>query len=392
MQKILIICPTYGNAVEALSVHTKMMKSYFSRHFEVAIMATARQDDSATNMDPEPNVRLIELAGAWNFISLITKQPQIKEFDPDKIFIQYVPFLYGRGGINLGFPLWVMLMRIFSRASIEIYCHELYYPFEIKLKSMVMHFSHIIMLLILGISAHKILVTTRNFEKLMKRLLFFKKKIYWLPVGPNIEKTRVDDNACEAFRIKHSIAFTDFVLGSFGTFHPSKNYHLIFKILMKIKTQAKIPIKFIMIGQDEEKLLKYLGEDDFHQLKGIVITTGQLDDSEVNIAFAVMDLYLGYFTDGLTTRRGSIMAAMQAGLPIISTIGHATEECFIKQPQIYLYDPDEKIFFDAVMELIMHYGYQIKKNGKTRHVVFEEMFAWEKIFQSYQQSTGISGG
>jgi len=388
MQKILLICPTFGNTVEALSVHTKIISSYFKRDCEVAIMTSGGSANLKKTDNLEVKDRLIEISGTWNFINLIKKFTEIKAFNPDKIFIQYVPFLYGRGGINFSFPLFIMFLKIFFKYRIEIYFHELYYPFEMKMKSILMNVSHIIMLLILGISADQIMVTTKDFKKLMKRILFFKKNIFWLPVGPNIEKYRVDQKACDEFSRKNNISSADIVLGSFGTFHPSKNYHLIFDILKKIKTEEKIPVKFIMIGQDESQLLEYLGDGDFKELQGIVITTGKLNDFEVNVAFAVMDLYLGYFVDGLSTRRGSIMAAMQAGLPIISTLSKTTEGCFIKQAQVYLYDPDEKIFFASVKELIKHYGYQIKKMGKIPHQVFEELFAWEKIFQAYEKFDG----
>ena len=391
MQKLLLICPTYGNTVEALSVHTKIMSSYFKRAGEIIIMTSKEASNQGKADSREIKDRLIEISGAWNLINLAKKFKEIIAFNPDTIFIQYVPFLYGRGGINFSFPLWVLFLRIFFKYRIEIYFHELYYPFEMKMKSILMNVSHIIMLLVLGTSAHHILVTTKDFEKQMKRILFFKKYICWLPVGPNIEKYKVDQKACDEFRRKNNISSTDIVLGSFGTFHPSKNYQLIFDILKKIKTEEKVPVKFIMIGQNEAQLLEYLGAEDFKQLKGMVITTGKLDDLEVNVAFAVMDLYLGYFVDGLSSRRGSIMAAMQAGLPIISTLSKTTEGCFIQQAHIYLYDPDEKIFFDAVKELIKHYGYSIKKHGKILHPVFEEWFAWEKIFQTYEKFTSQKG-
>jgi len=388
MQKVLVICPSYGKSIEALSVHTKLMKQFFLRNYQVAVLTTAGLVSYDETESVQTHEQIIEVNGEWNFINLMKKTKEIRDFNPDKIFIQYVPFLYGRGGINFSFPLWVMLMRLLDKAKIEIYFHELYYPFEMKIKSMVMNVSHIIMLFILGLSAHHILVTTKAFEKILRRIFFLKKYIHFLPVGPNIEKHRIDHNACEEFRKKHNISSVDLVLGSFGTFHPSKNYHLIFEILKKIKTKDKMPVKFIMIGQDRTDLLNYLGEDDFKQLEDIVIATGSLNDSEINLAFAVMDAYLGYFMDGLSARRGSIMAAMQAGLPIISTISKTTEECFVKQAQVYLYDPDENIFSDGVRELIKHYGYHIKKTGKIKHVVFEDFFAWEKIFQTYEKYNG----
>ena len=178
MQKILLICPTFGNTVEALSVHTKIISSYFKRDCEVAIMTSGGSANLKKTDNLEVKDRLIEISGTWNFINLIKKFTEIKAFNPDKIFIQYVPFLYGRGGINFSFPLFIMFLKIFFKYRIEIYFHELYYPFEMKMKSILMNVSHIIMLLILGISADQIMVTTKDFKKLMKRILFFKKNIY----------------------------------------------------------------------------------------------------------------------------------------------------------------------------------------------------------------------
>jgi glycosyltransferase involved in cell wall biosynthesis len=66
-------------------------------------------------------------------------------------------------------------------------------------------------------------------------------------------------------------------------------------------------------------------------LKGLPVRIeGPLPGLEVSRRFAAMDIYLAPFLDGVSTRRGSLMAALQHGVATAGTRGELTDEILLR--------------------------------------------------------------
>jgi glycosyltransferase involved in cell wall biosynthesis len=57
-----------------------------------------------------------------------------------------------------------------------------------------------------------------------------------------------------------------------------------------------------------------------------VIAPGRLSDQELAAKLAASDIFLAPLIDGVTTRRTSVMAALQHGLPVVGTDGPLTDD------------------------------------------------------------------
>ena len=57
-----------------------------------------------------------------------------------------------------------------------------------------------------------------------------------------------------------------------------------------------------------------------------VITDGPLPAEEVSRRFAAMDIYFAAYADGVSTRRGALMAGLQHGAAIVGTKGTLTDD------------------------------------------------------------------
>ncbi len=143
---------------------------------------------------------------------------------------------------------------------------------------------------------------TRQFQR-----WFPNKPIHHLPVGSNI--ARVSLSRAHA-RERLGFNEADFVVGLFGTAHISRMLPLIDTTLRGLG-RAGHQVTLLYMGP--------WGQWRAHGTSVPLVTAGFLPGEEVSRRFAAMDMYLAAFLDGVSTRRSSLMTAMQHG---IATVGN----------------------------------------------------------------------
>jgi glycosyltransferase involved in cell wall biosynthesis len=87
-----------------------------------------------------------------------------------------------------------------------------------------------------------------------------------------------------------------------------------------------------LVGQCRTRLI-YIGDSDRAWKVGdaMVHCLGRLSAQNAADAIAASDLMINPFLDGISTRRGSAMAALQHGVPVLTTKGHNTEEIWTQE-------------------------------------------------------------
>ncbi len=142
-----------------------------------------------------------------------------------------------------------------------------------------------------------------------------------LPVGSNLPLSGLDQVAA-----KRRLGFdnSDFVCSVFGGNHVSRMFD---RIDMAVSAIAKS-----LAGQCKTRLI-YIGDSDRAWKIGdaMVHCLGRLSAKEAADAIVASDLMINPFLDGISTRRGSAMAALQHGVPVLTTKGHNTEKVWMKE-------------------------------------------------------------
>ena len=376
MNKILVVCPKYGPSNNALSAYTTLFCEEIAKIKKINVLTNYEELPKFN----EEHLEVHPVVKKWSFFGLLNIIDRIDQINPDAILFEYVPYLYGRAGINFGLVFFVMYLRLFRPYKIQIMLHELYYPFQLKIKLLIIHYSHLFMLFVLILSSKDIFVSTNYFKFFLSIFFFFKKKrIFHLPVGANIKPSTHSLKDINNFKNNHKIRESELILGSFGNFHPAKKYQMVFQALEELK----LPIKFIFIGQTIEDVYKNISEDLHGFIDNHVIATGKLNDYEVNLALSAMDIYIGYFIDGLSTRRGSVIAALQIGVPVISTMTWKTDDLFYFDKEIYLLKADDDEFKKSLNQLIIKEHQHLKPKEKTMSKTFIKHFTWASIVRKY---------
>ena len=365
MKKILIISPKFAPGKDGLSGHTTKLALVLREEFEVNVL-TSNSDHSPTSFS---NINIIEYSGAWSFSKLYIfwKTSIFKEFD--KIIIQYVPSLYNpRGGINFSVIIFFLYLRLRQKAEISIIFHELYYPFSWYWKNLILHFSHKIMLFGALVSAQFSFFSTRRFLNETRSFVINRTKKFHLPVGDNLIHTQQSLSTHQRNEIPNFLIF--------GSPHPSKRFDLIFESLEEHYLSGG-KFKLTIIGPSLDRLGSEISLPENFQQYAIV--KPNLDDHEVVRSFETCDCSLAYFSDGLTTRRSSVISALAWGVECLSTESQYTEEVFKNKTFIHLLpsNPDE---FKKHFRLFLK-KYKPSKTENTdcvRHF-YDVHFSWAKI-------------
>ncbi|GAB4570392.1 MAG: glycosyltransferase family 4 protein [Anaerolineae bacterium] len=145
-----------------------------------------------------------------------------------------------------------------------------------------------------------------------------------IPIGSNVLPALPDGYSPGAWRAAHGLAPDDFLIAYFGFMNRSKGVDVLLRAVAELEDR---PVKLVMIGgrtgisdptnaafaEEIDALVVRLG------LAERVIWTGFLAPEAVSAWLAAADCCALPFLDGMSYRRGSLMAALVHGCAIVST-------------------------------------------------------------------------
>jgi glycosyltransferase involved in cell wall biosynthesis len=145
-----------------------------------------------------------------------------------------------------------------------------------------------------------------------------------VPIPPNIEPSRASENSPRHAAVEQLVAARTagrLIIGHFGSIYPRKRSDHILEIAAELKRRG------------HDVLLAYIGDfvrgsDDIQDVftHGIaklglaenVLITGYIEShADVFAALGETDVLVYAFADGLSSRRGSVLAALLSGRPVI---------------------------------------------------------------------------
>ncbi len=362
MRKVLVISPNSYPQMNGLAGHTTQIISriYSSTNHKLTLLTSA-----ATF--PLEDVTSWIHKDRWIFLKLIPYLKKVKEFD--LIYIQYVPNMYNpKGGLNISFTLFCFILKHLTRAQIAVMFHELYYPWRPDIKSVIMNIYHKTMLTIMLISSDRQYFSCQYFLESSKKFTVNKKNFVHLPVGSNIElnctnEKQISDVVIQKEKINLCI---------FGSHHESKRHDLILKSIFNSLSSEHYHLH--IIGPTKQELESY-SPISFSDKPNCHFYS-HLSDSSVRNILENSDLSIGYFSDGLSTRRGSLIAALQCGCPIFSTKTFKTDDMLLTEPFITLSSCEEERFCITLEKNLK----ALKKNNQKEKIkrFYEQKFSWRK--------------
>jgi glycosyltransferase involved in cell wall biosynthesis len=287
---------------------------------------------------------------------------------PDWLILQFNQFSYGRWGLNPFLPGVLRSIQKGSRVRIAVMFHEDFVP-QTTWKFRIMRIWQKWQFKQLGSIADVVFFSIDPWVKKYSGW-FPGKPVVHLPVGANLPRTAM--SRAEA-RERLGISDQTLVIGLFGS---SGGSRMLDRVKVAVETAKE---------NDRDVMLLYMGANGavIRQLvSGIrVVAEGPLLADEVSRRLHAVDIYLAPFADGVSTRRGSMMAGLQHGLATVGTLGELTDDMLRKEHgrSILLADVSSVEEFAAQVRRLAGDAALRDQLGRAAQELYDRCFDWEPI-------------
>ena len=122
------------------------------------------------------------------------------------------------------------------------------------------------------------------------------------------------------------------------------------------------------------------------------LAEGPLPGDEISRRLAAVDIYLTPLVDGISTRRTTLTAGLQHGLPIVGMKGHSTDEMLLQQDghAFLLADVSRPAEFTAHVRRLVDQPDLRRTLGEAARRLYEQHFTWARISDSLLTALGAT--
>ncbi len=323
----------------------------------------------------QQNLNLYAQITQWGFRSIPEVLKKIQQLHPDIINIQYPTQEYHRSlMINILPGLFKARLGISSVATI----HEF---------SSYTLLGRIRLTLTAKLSQAVIVTDPLNCKLLLQWSGASEGKYTLIPIGSNLLCMPPLKYDRTEQRVRLGVSADSVVLAYFGFIGPSKGVDTLLKAFGDVLASTpQVDLRLWLVTDREPTSESYrLDYEAFsHQVANFpypnrLIWTGYLEPSDVSAYLLAADVAVLPFKDGVSLRRGSLLAALTHSLPVISTIGLATDTGQLNQESGLYLVPTEDTQALAKAIVMLANDASLRKTLAARANQFSQTFSWNSI-------------
>lgn len=230
--------------------------------------------------------------------------------------------------------------------------------------------------------ASGVIVTNREDQVRLERYGLPRRPVV-IPIGSNIKPAPPPGYDRAAWRERWGIGPEVTLLGYFGFLNESKGGDDLIHTMDRLR---ETPTRLMMIGgrtgsSDPSNQAYADGIDALIRrldLQERIIWTGYTTPAEVSANLMATDICLLPYRDGVSFRRGSFMAALAHGLPIITTTPAVELPELRHRENIYLVPPAAPVALAAAVSAVQRDGALREQLARAAHALAER-FHWDSI-------------
>jgi glycosyltransferase involved in cell wall biosynthesis len=284
--------------------------------------------------------------------------------DRDAILVQYNPFLYGRWGFAPWLPFVLLRLRFSKRRPrIALMVHEPFVPM-VNFRWTLMGIWQRLQLRALRFSADVVFASIEVWRASLGAA-WPRRPTYHLPVGSNLpDGRRFRDRQRQHIGADGSAI----VVAAFGQNHPGRLWQYIVEASNSlIESGSKVIL--LNLGSDAPQLV---GLDP----RIVLHAPGDLSPDDVATWLSAADIYLAPFVDGASTRRTTLMSAMQHGLPIAATDGPLTDPILRSSGTVRLIPVNRRVEFVHAVHKLLDSPDECRALGDRARELYTKSFDW----------------
>lgn len=290
-----------------------------ARSGPTADLQAANAPDPLDEGEPGRSVVVHRAIRAWDWGALRVLGQVVARSRSDIVHIQYQAAAYGmRPAIHLA-PWW---LRRRTPARVAVTYHDLRVPYLFPKAGRVRRQA----VLVLARAAHLTIATnTSDLDEL--RIAARPRRLELVPIGSNIPDRPPAGHDRAAWRARAGIAPGTGLVAHFGLVGESKGGRTLLAAIEALR-RAGGDVRLVMIGgtagasdpRNAEALAAFRADVAARGLDEVVVVTGHIPPAEVSAWLHAADVAALPYRDGASYRRGSLLAALSHGLPVVTTL------------------------------------------------------------------------
>jgi glycosyltransferase involved in cell wall biosynthesis len=365
---LIIVSPCFPPQRGGLADHTVGLARGLSARREVYVLTSK---DGAGRDD----LRVSAIVENWQSPKPILRA--LGQLPPESdILWQYVPHMYGRGGISPGLVAAIKAVSRTGRLQCLI-AHEIATALSWRPSRMACALAHryqwrqiLKHIDLIGISTEAWLMDWR------RRASVYQAKFFLTPSPSNIPVVSVDPDQVRDWRRQIGLHAATHLIGFFGTLHESK----LFPWIMTGLIQAQCPgrqVGLVAVGDQPMVAVP-------DHLKRLFRALGYLPAAEVSVALQAVDVLALPFADGVAERRTTFMAGLDHGCPILTTLGPSTGPTLRQGDFFCGVGALHKERFVGELSRMLADGALRLGLGQAGRKVYQQRYAWPRLIETIE--------
>jgi glycosyltransferase involved in cell wall biosynthesis len=355
VERVTLVHSDRGRSVDGIRDYSRMLAEEIRAHGVAAELRVQRP------------------AGSWGGVrDAVRSWREIgRSGEKTAVVLQYSPFCFARWGFAPWLATSLLSIRARrSRPGLALMVHEPYVPIDSP-RSAAMGAWQRLQLTALRLASDVVFTSIESWAERFRRR-WPQRDVRHLPVGSNLPDAR---SRREEERRRMGVGEETLVLVAMGRDHPSWLGDYVVEAANAIAASGR-PLLLLTLGAEAPRLG---GLDSSIAVQA----PGYLEAEGVAAKLAAGDLFLAPLIDGVSTRRGTLMAALQHGLPVVATSGPLTDAVLRDaEGALRLVPADDSAGFAKAAESLAGDPDGRASASVAGRLLYERNFAWPVVARS----------
>jgi glycosyltransferase involved in cell wall biosynthesis len=294
---------------------------------------------------------------------------------PRRLLLQYVPHAFGLKAMNVPFCAWFAARR---RDERWVFFHEVVYPWSLgaPLRHQLLAGTTRVMLQLVARAADRTFVSIPTWAGYLPARV--RHRAEWRPVPSNLP-AEVSPEAVARVRAELGEGLGQgLLLGHFGTYGAATSGMLEHALVPLLRTEPRRRV--LLLGRGSEAWREQLIRR-HPALSSQLLARGSLEPGALAAHLSVCELLIQPYVDGVSTRRGTTMASLALGCPLVTNTGHLTEPLWRELGAVALVEGTDPAALAEAAGRLMSRPEERAALGARAAEVYRERFSLERTLE-----------
>lgn len=271
----------------------------------------------------------------WSLRSLPIVGRVIRQVSPTVVHIQY-PAKYGRANRSPTANLLSLCAKMaVARVPVVTTLHEF------GERSLLWRTRAVLNVL----TSDAVICVNRYDVDRVTRIAPARRTVFHVPLASNVPVVPLDHTYRANVRLSLGIGPDDIVIAYFGFITPLKGFETLLLTVQRM-LKASLPVKLLILGQlspESNSYHRQISEriDQLGIRNACLLGNAFLSPEDVSRYLQASEMAILPFVEGASDRRGSLIACLSHGLPVITTTGPDTPPEFESENSMLLVPPED---------------------------------------------------